>query len=123
MEFIWNEHKVVLRGMKQQGLQLVKRKKMQRILQKPEQIMTAQLCLIKVVQNPSSEPLSLYAITAEIGGDQVSSSVELEQLLNDYDDVFQEPSGLPPERLHDHKIILKKGTKPINVRPYRYPVF
>ena len=62
-------------------------------------------------------------MAAETGGDQVSSLVELEQLLNDYDDVFQEPSGLPPERLHEHKIILKNGTEPINVRPYRYPTF
>ncbi|XP_071905722.1 uncharacterized protein [Coffea arabica] len=122
MEFIRHEHKVVLRGMKQQELQLVKRKKMQKILQKPEQIVTAQLSLIKAVPN-TSEPPSLYAIAAEPGGDQVSSSVELEQLLNDYDDVFQEPSGLPPERLHDHKILLKNGTEPVNVRPYRYPTF
>lgn len=34
-----------------------------------------------------------------------------------------EISDLPPTRSHDHKIILRKGTNPINVRPYRYPTF
>ncbi|XP_071714137.1 uncharacterized protein [Rutidosis leptorrhynchoides] len=28
---------------------------------------------------------------------------------------------LPPSRTHDHKIVLKEGTGPINIRPYRHP--
>ncbi|GJS50287.1 putative mitochondrial protein [Tanacetum coccineum] len=31
------------------------------------------------------------------------------------------PNGLPPQRDHEHSIILKEGTEPISVRPYRYP--
>ncbi|GJZ05358.1 transposon ty3-G gag-pol polyprotein [Tanacetum coccineum] len=30
-------------------------------------------------------------------------------------------TSLPPNRTHDHKISLKTGTQPINVRPYRHP--
>jgi len=41
--------------------------------------------------------------------------------LKEYADIFAEPKTLPPHRSHDHKIILKEGTSPINVRPYRYP--
>ena len=31
------------------------------------------------------------------------------------------PDDLPPPRSVDHSIILKEGTNPINVCPYRYP--
>ena len=38
-----------------------------------------------------------------------------------YDDLFQEPTTLPPSRgPFDHKIPLKEGTSPINLRPYSY---
>lgn len=45
----------------------------------------------------------------------------LAQLLEEYGVVFELPKGLPPKRSHDHAIILKEGTSPVNVRPYRYP--
>lgn len=47
----------------------------------------------------------------------------IEELLLEFREVFQEPTGLPPKRPHDHSIILKGGTSPINVRPYRYPYY
>lgn len=37
--------------------------------------------------------------------------------------LFQPPMTLPPHRLIDHKIHLVPNTKPVNVRPYRYPYF
>ena len=45
----------------------------------------------------------------------------LDILLQQYDDVFVEPCGLPPSRPYDHRIHLLPGTAPIAVRPYRYP--
>ena len=37
--------------------------------------------------------------------------------------MFQDPTSLPPARGHfDHRIPLKEGTSPINLRPYRYPL-
>ncbi|KAJ4802427.1 polyprotein [Rhynchospora pubera] len=44
----------------------------------------------------------------------------LQNLLTHYSDIFQEPKTLPPKRTHDHIIPLKKGTEPMNLRPYRY---
>lgn len=35
--------------------------------------------------------------------------------------MFNMPSGLPPIRGHEHSIVLKEGSQPISVRPYRYP--
>ena len=45
----------------------------------------------------------------------------LTSLLHKYHHLFQPPFGLPPERPIDHQIPLLPNTKPINVRPYRYP--
>ncbi|KAL0548488.1 hypothetical protein IC582_012941 [Cucumis melo] len=46
---------------------------------------------------------------------------EFEQLPQEFSDIFEMPDGLPPMRQIDHRIQLKEGTDPINVRPYRYP--
>jgi hypothetical protein len=45
----------------------------------------------------------------------------LDTLLGSFDDVFAEPTGLPPVRPCDHRIHLLPDTAPVAVRPYRYP--
>lgn len=37
--------------------------------------------------------------------------------------MFAPPQTQPPEKTHDHRILLAPGTEPISVRPYRYPHF
>jgi hypothetical protein len=46
----------------------------------------------------------------------------IQTLLRDFRAVFDEPSGLPPVRGHDHQISLR-SSQPINVRSFRYPYF
>ncbi|XP_057444654.1 uncharacterized protein LOC130736899 [Lotus japonicus] len=46
---------------------------------------------------------------------------ELNQLLRDSAQVFQEKLGLPPGRGREHQIPIMQGQGPVNVRPYRYP--
>jgi hypothetical protein len=46
---------------------------------------------------------------------------ELEMLLRKYDNIFQNPTGLPPRRSRGHAITLVEGQGAVNVRPYRYP--
>ena len=51
----------------------------------------------------------------------VSTDSLLDGLLGYFTDVFAEPTGLPPARARDHRIILKPDAPPVAVRPYRYP--
>jgi hypothetical protein len=46
---------------------------------------------------------------------------ELEQILQQYSEVFAEPTALPPHRQCDHQIPLKDGAVPPTTRPYRVP--
>jgi hypothetical protein len=58
--------------------------------------------------------------TPALGATTASESL-LDKLLASFSDVFNEPTGLPPRRAHDHHINLKSGTQPVAVWPYRYP--
>ncbi|GKA93150.1 ty3-gypsy retrotransposon protein [Tanacetum coccineum] len=61
---------------------------------------------------------------ANLGGLEMPESQvhpDLDETLTECSDVFSMPAGLPPSRDHEHAIVLKHGTEPINVRPYRYP--
>ncbi|XP_026459273.1 uncharacterized protein LOC113359927 [Papaver somniferum] len=45
---------------------------------------------------------------------------EIQELIEEFGEVFSVPTMLPPVRSHDHRITLQPGSAPINVRPYRY---
>ncbi|XP_042019016.1 uncharacterized protein LOC121766845 [Salvia splendens] len=45
------------------------------------------------------------------------------EVLTKFRTVFSLPTGMPPKRPFDHRVHLLPGTRPINVRPYRYPYF
>nr|GLL46158.1 uncharacterized protein LOC109154433 [Ipomoea trifida] len=47
----------------------------------------------------------------------------LQDLLLEFSAIFEPPRTLPPHRVFDHKIHLLPNSKPVNVRPYRYPYF
>jgi transposase InsO family protein len=42
-------------------------------------------------------------------------------LLDEFEALFAEPTGMPPPRARDHRITLLPGSPPVTVRPYRYP--
>ncbi|XP_073352309.1 uncharacterized protein [Aegilops tauschii subsp. strangulata] len=64
---------------------------------------------------PVPPQLQLAAATSE------AEHPLLENLLQQHDDLFTEPQGLPPARAYDHRIHLLPGSAPVAVRPYRYP--
>lgn len=45
---------------------------------------------------------------------------EVQHILNQYTEVFQDPQTLPPTRSYDHSIPLIPGAVPVNARPYHY---
>lgn len=47
--------------------------------------------------------------------------LKMNKLLHEYEDIFQEPKGMPPERNQDYKIPLIAGSHPVNMRSYRIP--
>lgn len=50
----------------------------------------------------------------------VPVSAEVQSVLTEFSHLFQEPTGLPPERFQDHVIPLVPGAQPFKIRPYRY---
>uniref|UniRef100_A0A453HXS6 Uncharacterized protein n=1 Tax=Aegilops tauschii subsp. strangulata TaxID=200361 RepID=A0A453HXS6_AEGTS len=44
----------------------------------------------------------------------------IQKVVDEFPDVFAEPTGLPPRRACDHRIPLIPGAQPVNVRPYRH---
>lgn len=49
--------------------------------------------------------------------------VDMYHLLEQFTEIFQPPTQLPPSREIEHHITLKEGTYLINVCPYRYAHF
>lgn len=63
--------------------------------------------------------LSSITIEGEVALEDTPKPLHL--VLQHYEEVFSMPEGLPPQRAIDHAIVLKLGTPPISVHPYRYP--
>ncbi|CAL5348860.1 unnamed protein product [Camellia sinensis] len=103
MEFQLNDRRHVLRGGKKEELTVIGANKMKKIVQKQAQGVVAQV----------------YSFQAEC--DEIEDTLQpdlepdLEALLADYGDIFQEPKTLPPTRSHDHCIPLKTGAEPTNI--------
>jgi hypothetical protein len=45
----------------------------------------------------------------------------LQAMLQEFTDIFAEPTGMPPPRTRDHSITLIPDSSPVAVRSYRYP--
>lgn len=43
---------------------------------------------------------------------------QIQSILDEYPQFFQDPHVLPPPRPHDHHIPLLPNTSPVNVKPY-----
>ena len=80
---------------------------------------------LKDVSKELRQGKSMFAICLQTKAELLVNRVEseMQQLLKDFKDIFQTPEQLPLIREIDHTITLKKGTGPVNVRPYMYAYF
>lgn len=62
-----------------------------------------------------------FAIPESDGTQLSAMPKELQSLLQQFQHLFDPPVGLPPPRACNHVIPLLPGSKPVAVRPYRYP--
>ncbi|XP_071924950.1 uncharacterized protein [Coffea arabica] len=84
-------------------LEILKGGRLAKWLRKQEYGVVAQLVTVGKEERPGQIP------------------IEINYVLDQYKDVFEEPKGMPPTRSHDHQIVLKEGARPFQVRPYRCP--
>lgn len=70
--------------------------------------------------SPGTDNLTLNSLQSK---QTTPSLTVINQILQQFESVFSEPNQLPPERIFDHHIPLETHSKPVNVRPYRFPHF
>ena len=109
MEFTYEGHPLTLRGIKVQKPQVMHQEQL------PKALRTAShLCMLQMIPEKDEQTYP----------DEQNTSLELHKLLETYGDLWRlipRTSSLAPSRgSFDHKIHLKEGTSPINLRPYRY---
>ena len=112
MEFVFQGKKVVLRGTNQSELSWMSGKVMSKYVNHQGLYLNSVCCF------GISATLNLMQCAT---GQELSDSVELQAVLEEYSDVFEEPKTLPPHRSFDHQIPLKNNEASVNIRPYRYP--
>jgi len=70
---------------------------------------------LSVMQIGDEEGTLLHSLTTRV--DHPTLPVEVENLLGEFEDVFQEPQQLPSLKpRHDHQIPLIQGANPVNKR-------
>ncbi|XP_031478914.1 uncharacterized protein LOC116249789 [Nymphaea colorata] len=72
------------------------------------------------VQRPAAWLVSVAEEVVAQEGSEERVPEQIQKVLDEFKDIFEEPKGLPPPRSYDHRIVLTNGTEPVNVRPYRY---
>ncbi|XP_061341736.1 uncharacterized protein LOC133288055 [Gastrolobium bilobum] len=85
---------------------------------------TAQLHKLMSQDSVDSYLMCLTTQASDItNSDTTSQSSEVLQLLDTFQDIFTQPTSLPPTRHIGHHILLQPDSKAVQVRPYRYPHF
>ncbi|XP_042487967.1 uncharacterized protein LOC122068169 [Macadamia integrifolia] len=106
MTFHVNGKKAFLNGLQTPMDRVMDGLEMSKEIKKKKEGMLLQIYSLSM-QQPLSVPLLANFSNA--------SNINLEPLLQKYDDLFHEPMKLPPMRFQDHQIPLKDGSQPVSV--------
>lgn len=66
--------------------------------------------------------VQIFSVTVDPSTQSSDLPPAISQLLSEFPEVVFPPTELPPKRDCDHAIPLIDGARPVNVRPYRYPL-
>ncbi|XP_022042420.1 uncharacterized protein LOC110945092 [Helianthus annuus] len=114
--FKFNGQKVVLRGQYGRKFSQITKGSLKKMELQRAELSMVQVCAIEGYSTNTSMVLQKTQQSKE-------QQQQLQKLLEDFKDVFQDLKSLPPSRgQYDHRIPLKQGTDGVNLRPYRYPV-
>ncbi|XP_047318875.1 uncharacterized protein LOC124922180 [Impatiens glandulifera] len=78
----------------------------------------ANVAMLSIGESEGCES-ELYSVI--ISSPEADKEQKLEKLLIEFEELFREPTTLPPTRNYDHRNNLKEGAGTVSLRPYRYP--
>jgi hypothetical protein len=78
-----------------------------------------ELSLKQVIELHHSNEIWAMALLAHVSEEKSQqATAPIAELLERFEDIFQEPYALPPFREYDHAIHLQPNASPVNSRPY-----
>ncbi|XP_021846729.2 uncharacterized protein [Spinacia oleracea] len=112
MEFRLGDCQFVLRGIHPQKVKVVEGAPSAKLFSS-----AVQLCILQVRE------VDFVSVAPKASLQQQQDSSSLEKLKEQFKDIFADPDELPPHRgVFDHTIPLEPNARPVNIRPYRYPL-
>jgi len=113
MSFDWQGQQILLKGKNPPKFQSIELKQLSALVQNGQPVEDYLIYSLQFMEVEGGSK----GLNPQFQG---ATAASLQSLLASYQDVFQEPTGLPPQRDHDHQIPLKTGSEAVNLRPYRY---
>uniref|UniRef100_A0A2N9IK08 Integrase catalytic domain-containing protein n=1 Tax=Fagus sylvatica TaxID=28930 RepID=A0A2N9IK08_FAGSY len=92
-------------------------------LTRPKDKVVADTSLWHNTKKPATGAFLQLDVVREVAVDKSQLMPEVQELLDAFSDLFEEPIGLPPTRVQDHRIPLQPGSGPVCTKPYRYPYY
>ncbi|RVW39894.1 Retrovirus-related Pol polyprotein from transposon 297 [Vitis vinifera] len=110
MEFCWEGRPIILHGDLHQSSSLITFNQFQALIH------SSNVHSMFALQPLAIEELETASLVTK-------EPVAISTTLQKFCDLFLPPTALLPHRTIDHKVHLIPNSKPVNVRPYRYPHF